>query len=119
MLVYSLKVEVLKSNETVSTLVSPFFYVFHTDLEHTVVVHLLQGESEALSQHTVQPALHDGRHAEPVQRELPETQHITLLFTYSLLIMNTRALSCHVLFGRPLCCFRTEHKPKTHTEDIR
>lgn len=77
MLVHPLKVEALMSNETVVP-------VFHTDLEHTVVVHLLQGESEALSQHTVHPALHDGRHAEPVERELPEQKpHVN-----SLLIIN-------------------------------
>lgn len=51
-----------------------------TDLEYTIIVHLLQGESKALCQHSVYPALHDGRHTEPVQRKLQkETQHVTLI----------------------------------------
>ena len=49
-----------------------------TDLEYPVVVHVLQGEGETLCQHSVHPALHDGRHTEPVQRKLQqETQHVT------------------------------------------
>lgn len=41
-----------------------------TDLEHTVIVHVFQGEGKALRQHSVKPTLEDGRNAEPVQREL-------------------------------------------------
>lgn len=53
-----------------SFIIMSMINVWETDLEHTIIVHLLQGESKALSQHSVKPALHDGRHAEPVQREL-------------------------------------------------
>lgn len=40
------------------------------DLENTSVVHVFQGEGEALRQHSVEPAFQDGGDAEPVQREL-------------------------------------------------
>lgn len=41
-----------------------------THLEEPGVVELRDVESEALAQHPVHPALHDGRHTEPVEREL-------------------------------------------------
>ena len=41
-------------------------------LEEAVVVEAREVEGEALAQHPVHPALQDGRHAEPVQRELRE-----------------------------------------------
>lgn len=49
-----------------------------TDLKNPIVVHVLQGESKALGQDTVYPALHDGRNTEPVQWKLQEeTKRIT------------------------------------------
>lgn len=52
-----------------------------TDLEYSIIVHLFQGEGEALSENSVHPALHDGRHTEPVQWKLRgETQSDVLLF---------------------------------------
>ena len=39
-------------------------------LEEAVVVEAREVEGEALAQHPVHPALQDGRHAEPVEREL-------------------------------------------------
>ena len=53
-----------------------------TDLENPVVVHLFQGEGEALCQDSVHPALHDGGYAEPVQRELWTDAEIFTLYTY-------------------------------------
>lgn len=47
-----------------------FIKVWETDLEHTLVVHVLQGKCEPLCQHSVKPTLQDGRDAKPVQREL-------------------------------------------------
>lgn len=53
--------------------------LWDTDLEHTIIVHVLQGEREALCEHSVYPALHDGGHTEPVEWELQEETTVTSL----------------------------------------